>query len=850
MHSVNSYVSEIRLAWRETRPVWRRFLFLAVAVALGVGALTGLKGFSRALEQSITRSSRDLIASDMAVRMNSPVSSDELHVLESLKGRGAEVTRTTETLSMVSAGSNATAVLSDVRAVDPGKYPFYGSVELDPPQPLDKVLTAESTVVSRDLLTRTGASLGEWIQIGAARFRIAAILKSEPDRISFGIDIGPRILISREGLERSELIQFGSRATESFLYRLPSGMDLDEAGETIRDGFDRRVRITDYRDPNPRVSRGLDRTANFLSLLGLLALLVGGLGVSTTMHAYLQQKLDSIAVLKCLGGRTSQIVRVYLFQGLALGILGSAAGIGLGYGVQLLLPRVLKGLVDLNYELELAPGAAMQGFTIGLLVTLLFLLPPLLAVRKIRPIRLFLREMPETRYSMLRRLRKDPLPLVVSVALFMGTGLAASWLAESFRWGFTFLAGLAGCICLIIPFAALVMFILRRLPHIPLLVLRQGLKNLNRPGNHAVSVMVSLGLGVAFVLTVYFIQTSLISQIVRSAPTDFPNVFLVGITDQDRPGIAAFLEHREGLSEFELIPSVSSQLLAVDGSAPRRPGWEREDSEERGRRGREFTLTWRDTLPPDTSIVRGTWWQPPYDEPLVSVEEYAAERFGIEIGSVLDFGISGETVRARVVNIRNTEFPRPGGSNWFILSPGALERFPATCIGTVRVPGREVAGLQSDLFRQFPNVTSIDVGDVLARVQDLLDKISRVVRFMALFAIASGLIILASSVTSTRYRRIRETMLFRILGASRLQLRCIQAVELLTVGSASGLIGGLLAAAAAHFLLGNLLDTEFDFRWVPLLVGVAVSAILTTVTGWLAGLGILKQKPLDVLREN
>ncbi|MEJ2108533.1 MAG: ABC transporter permease [Acidobacteriota bacterium] len=321
-------VFEIRLAWRETRPIWKRFLFLIFAVALGVGALTGLKGFSRALERSMNESSRDLIASDLAARMNSPVSPEELGVLESLVEKGAEQTRTTETLSMVSAGEDSTAILSDVRAVDPRKYPFYGRVELEPPFPLGQALSKGNAVVSRDLLVRTGAATGDQIQIGAAQFRIAAVLKSEPDRISFGIDIGPRILISRDGLDRSELIQFGSRATESFLYRLPPDLDPDEAAAELRDGMDRRIRISDYRNPNPRVSRGLQRTSNFLSLLGLLALLVGGLGISTTMYTYLQQKLDSIAILKCLGGRTNQILRIYVVQGLALGILGSLAGIG------------------------------------------------------------------------------------------------------------------------------------------------------------------------------------------------------------------------------------------------------------------------------------------------------------------------------------------------------------------------------------------------------------------------------------------------------------------------------------------------------------------------------------------
>jgi len=283
-------IFEIRMAWRETRPAFKRFLFLIAAIALGVGSLTGLKGFSQALDRSISRSARDLIAADMVVRLRSLPTDADLSVLESLMNRGAELTRTIETLSMVSSAKVSDPILSDIRAVDPQVYPFYGTVELDPPMPLREALTDNSAVVSRDLLVRSDISTGDRIQIGNNEFRIAAVLKSEPDRIGFGMDLGPRILITRTALDNSGLIQFGSRASESFLYRLPSsGLDLEEARSIISDGIDRGVRITDYRDPNPSVSRGLERTTNFLSLIGLLSLLVGGLCVSTTIHTYLQQ---------------------------------------------------------------------------------------------------------------------------------------------------------------------------------------------------------------------------------------------------------------------------------------------------------------------------------------------------------------------------------------------------------------------------------------------------------------------------------------------------------------------------------------------------------------------------------
>jgi putative ABC transport system permease protein len=839
---------EIRMAWRETRPAIKRFLFLLIAIALGVGALTGLKGFSRALDRSISRSARDLLAADLAVRFSSLPSQKEIAVLESLTQKGAVLTRTTETLSMVSPASDSAPILSSIRAVDPKAYPFYGNVELEPSMPLRKALADDAAVAGRDLLVRFGISVGDRIQIGRSRFRIAAVLKSEPDRIGFGMDLGPRILITRNGLDRSGLIQFGSRASELFLYQLPlRGLNLEEARNAISSGISRRIRITDYRDPNPSVSRGLERTANFLSLIGLLSLLVGGLGVSTTIHTYLQQKLDSIAVLKCLGGQSRQIIRIYLFQGLVLGALGSLLGIGLGYLVQLLLPQLLKGLISLPTHLELAPGAAIQGFVIGLFMTFIFLITPLLAIRKVRPIRIFLREMPETQYSTLRRLRHDPFPLVSSLLLLLGIGLAASWLAESFRWGFAFLFGLAACILILALAARILLFALKRIPPPPSLAIRQGLKNLNRPGNHVSSIMVALGLGVAFILAVYFIQTSLISQIVKSAPADFPNVFLLGITESDKPALTDLLKSQKGIADQALVPMFSSHLLKINGKTIDQLGVEQH---EQRYFQMEFSLTWSASVPPETRIIEGRWWQPPYDTPLISVGENAAQHLKIRTGDILDFDIGGVAVRGRVMNIRDAEFSRPGTSNQFIFSPGSLGDFPASYVGTVRIDPSRIAEFQSSLYRQFPSVTSIDVGQVLTRVQDLLDKVSTVIRFVALFAIVSGVIILAAGVISTRHQRTREVVLLKTLGATRPQISRIQAAEFLIIGSAAGLVGGILAAIAAHYLLGKLLQTEFEFRWLPLLVSVMTTATLSIVTGWLASRGVLSHKPLEILREN
>ncbi len=839
---------EIRMAWREARPAFKRFLFLVAAIALGVGALTGLKGFSRALDRAISVSARELIAADMAVRLNSLPDPKELSVLESLVRKGARWTRVTETISMVSSSKESSPILCDIRAVDPAAYPFYGKVELEPAAALKNTLFDDSVIVSKDFLIRSGISLGDAVQIGTSHFRIAAVLKSEPDRIGIGMDLGPRMLITRAGLNNSGLIQFGSRLTESFLYRFPlSGLGLEEARDMINSGIQRRVRITDYRNPNPSVSRGLERTANFLSLIGLLALLVAGLGVSSTMHTYLQQKLDSIAVLKCIGGRSSQILRIYLAQGLLLGLLGSVAGIGIGYLIQLAFPRLLEGWIHLPPHLEPAHGSAVQGLCIGIFTTALFLIIPLLAIRKVRPARVFLRDMPETRYSAFSRLQRDPVPLIASILLILGVGLAASWLAESLRWGFTFLACLAGCILVLAAAAKLLLVALRRLPRLPSLSIRHGIKNLYRPGNQTTSVLVTLGLGVAFILTVYFIQTSLLSQIVKSAPADFPNVFLLGVTEGDKADLADFLKGQEGIEAQSLIPSFSSRLLRVDGKTADQLDLTPQDQRYFQV---EFTLTWSETIPADTRIVAGRWWQPPYASPMISVGENAAQRLKIRLGSILEFDVGGRKIRGKVVNFRDAEFARPGTSNQFVFSPGSLEDLPASYIGAVRMAPSRVAALQSSLFRQFPNITSIDVGQVLIRIQELLDRISGVIHFIAFFAIASGIILLAAGVVSTRYQRIREIVLLKTLGATRSRIARIQAAEFIILGSAAGLIGGCQAAIAAYFLLGRLLNAEFNLQWAAVIAGIAGTAALSIITGWLANHGVLKHRPLQTLREN
>jgi putative ABC transport system permease protein len=839
---------EIRMALREIRPAWKKFLFMVAAIALGVGALTGIKGFSQALDKAMARSAKDLIASDLAVRFSSAARKEELEVLEGLVRRGAEMTRVTETLSMASSAAAKNPLLSTVRAVDPNAYPYYGTVDLDPPARLKDVLTDGSAVASQELLIRTRTRVGDEIRIGAGAFRIAASLKAEPDRVASGFELGPRILITHRGLDKTGLIQFGSRASESYLFRLPPRLAIAPIREELQARLGRRARISDYLNPNASIARGLERMANFLSLIGLMALLVGGLGVASTIHTYIQQKLDSIAIIKCLGGRSAQILRVYLFQGILLGLAGSLAGVALGYAVQIWFPMLLKGLISLPTELEPAPGAALQGFFIGMTTTLLFLLPPLLAVRKVKPARVFLREMPEEKMPVLEFARLNYPTLAATAALIGGIGLLASWLAESFTRGFAFIAVLAGAILALGAGARLMLHCLKRLPRPRSLILRHGLTNLNRPGSHVTSVLVAMGIGVGFILTVYLIQTSLIPQVTRNAPANYPNLFLLGITEREKDPLWQFLASRPGVRDAgKPIPAIPARLQRMDGKTVDQLSLDKAQKEYFQI---EFVLTWADEQPPEIRIISGQWWTSPIRAPLISIGQHAAEHLKLQVGSRLDFESSGKIISGTVANIRDVDFARPGTNNQFIFSPGALESLPASYVGGIRMDPAASVALQADLFDRFPNVTSIDVGQLLSRIQSILDKIATVIRFVALFAIASGVIILASSVASSRKQRSREAALLKTLGATRRRVAAIHASEFLIIGLTAGLIGSLLASAAANYLLKRVLDSPFSFQWLPILTASVSTALLAIATGWVASRGVLNHKPLEVLREN
>ncbi|MCX7602889.1 MAG: FtsX-like permease family protein [Bryobacteraceae bacterium] len=816
-----------RMAWREARAAAPKFLFVIFGVAAGVGALTGVRGFSAAFHESLKREARTLMAADLLIRQFAEPTEEQERVIAQWEMRGARVSRITETVSMMAAGEGEPPVLVSVKAVDPSTYPWYGRVRLEPDAPLAQALTAETIAVSDDLMLRLNLRPGSPVKLGEAEFRVWGIVRLEPDRMTGSLNVGPRVMVTREGLARTGLLTYGSRASQRLLWKLPpSGVRIEELRESMRRTF-REALITDYRETHPFITRALDRATTFLSLVSMIALIVGALGVAMAIHSHIQQRLDTIAIMKCVGARSAQIMRIYTLQAVLLGLAGGVAGLAVGAGVQFLFPLLLRRYFQLE-SIGWSGSFALEGILAGVLVALLFSVPPLLAIRDVKPALIFRREMPEAKPPLRARVRRK-LPAAGAGALILaGLGAMAAWLASSLKVGAWFAGGLVAALAVLGAVAWILLRALKwALAHAPVrlpLWLRHGVANIYRPGNHAASILVAM-------------------------PKGAPNVFLINITPRELDAMREFLASRRDLEgKPQLVPTVAARLESINGTPldqlPPPPGEER-------RRRRAFTrqVTWMDAMPEDMRILRGAWWKDGRSEALASVDENTARRWGIEPGALLEWSASGRRFQVRVAAIHRFESVRRGASDEFVFTEKALAGLPAQWYATARIPPARVAEFMRDSFRRFPSVTVINAADVVSIVQQVVDQVSLVIRFIAAFAILAGAIILASTVAGTRLRRVRESAVLKTLGARRRTLVSIFSTEFAILGAAAGFLGGALATGFARLLLVRLLDARFDPEWRANLATTLLTMALAVATGWLASLRILSHRPLEVLRE-
>ena len=721
-----------------------------------------------------------------------------------------------------------------------------GNLLCTPDQALGTLLKDDSSVVvTPELLMRLRVAPGDSIRLGGKEYKITGTLVTEPDRLASGFRPGMRVLMSREGLARSGLIQFGSSAAERFLFKLKPGADLSAAKANIK-GALHRVFITDYKDGSPIVGKAIDSTTTFLSLISLIALIVGSLGVAMAMYSHLQQRMDTIAVMKAIGARAPQVIQIYMVQTLWLGLAGGLIGVAIGAIVQKAFPWLIQRVFALLPEVPWDWSFSLQGLSVGVLATLLFTLPPLVAIRNIRPSLVLRRNMSDAALES-RRHWKEKIPgWLGGVCIVAGFYFITVWLSESWQMSVYFMAGLSASILLLAGVAALLLVVLkvivkasqRNLP----LALRHGFANLYRPGNQARSVLVALGIGVMFTLATYLLQHTVLREVRGEGPGRQGNLFLLDIRDSSQVG--ALLKNQPGVqSPLAVVGYVVSRVLEKNGvAAANLPlSAARKDQLQTAR------LTSADSLPEGLKVLKGSWWRLGESNPQLAVSEQDERDFQIRLGDRVSFQVAGRTLLAPVVAVFKREDRSPVRYD-LVFPQAALKNFPVVYYGAVHVDPNKIPQVERAIFEKFPTITVMNLADVLARIQEAVDQVALVIRFLALFAILAGAIILASSIAGTRYRRVREVAVLKTLGATKSRIIGIFSVEFSVLGAIGGLVGGILANLFTRIVCDRFLDTHFEFDWLSLLAVVAGTAVLANLAGWLASARILGQRPLEVLR--
>ncbi|HET9086727.1 MAG TPA: FtsX-like permease family protein [Acidobacteriaceae bacterium] len=858
---MNARMSELawktawKIAWRDLHASLGKFAFVIVAVALGVGSLTGTRSFSVMFQRTLLQQARSLMSADLSARQFHDFTGAQIAKLDELRSQGVQHTQVIETVSMASTSVAPDPLLVSLKVVNPAKYPYYGDVQLASGRKLRQVLTGQTAIVSQEFLLRMRSHLGEVLHLGNSRFRIVDVVRSEPDRISSSFAIGPRVMITENALSATGLVRPGSRASRRMLFRLAPvdhghlAMSVDVLRKRVETILP-EAQVTDFREANPSLVDGLHRATAMLTLVSLVTMVLSAIGVAMAMHAHLQQRLETIAIMKALGARSSHVMRIYFLQTLFLGVAGALLGIGAGSLVARAFPLLLQRLISLPVEARLTLNPVLTGLLTGVLTTLLFTLPPLLEIRDFRPLRILRRNMEQDQKPGIGRIvPRDRVQIAVIVLILLALAGIASTLTASAVVGRWFAGSLLAVLVFLLLASSVAMagvrWLLQQNRAVRSPMLRQGLANLYRPGNQSAAVLTALGVGVMLIMSVYFVQQAIVRDLNDTGSRKIPNIFLVDISLEELPGVQKLLSTLPAVhGALETIPVVSAQIASINGV----PTSQLQLEHYPRRMLRSTSLTWADTLPVGEKVVSGRWWTKNSSAPDLAVTDRTAKLLHLKPGSHLVFHVGDQSIDTKVTAIYHSDGQHVFARSQFVLPSRVLVGQSAIWYGAFHADPARVGDVERTLFAAYPTVTIINVADVLETVRKIVAQIALIIRFLAAFAMLSGGIILASSVTATRFQRVREVAILKSLGALRRQIISMLSVEFLMLGVIAGAAGVLFSLVLSSILLHKL-DAGFHPSSLISIAAMLITAVLASITGWLACWSILQQKPLEVLRE-
>lgn len=831
----------LTMALRDGKASAKKLGLFIASIVLGIAAVVSIQSFGENLKENIQLQSKSLMGADFRIDSNNPPNERVTAIMDSLGGPDA---REISFTSMAAFPKTGAAKLVQVRGIE-GNFPLYGQLETEPAAAAGVYKEQNAALVDATLMLQLGLQTGDSIKVGDTTLPIAGALHSVPGSTAIFSSVAPPVLIPYESIEATGLVQTGSRVGYDFYFAAP-GMNMEQLDDNLGDELDAESADLDtHTSTSERLGRRYENFGKFLNLVAFIALLLGCVGIASAISIYIKGKLRAVAVLKCLGATRKQTFLIYLVQIAVIGFLGGIIGTVLGLFLQQLFPLFLGDLLPVDVQMSFSPQVIIMGLLLGIFMSVLFALYPLMSTLYISPLQA-LRQQSEGREN------SGKAGILVLAGIFLFILLFSYWLLEEWKYSLAFVAGIIITFSILAGIAKLFMKAIKKyFPSSWGFPARQSLLNLFRPQNQTLTLVLAIGVGTFLISTLYFTKDVLLAQATIESQEESPNMILLDVQSEQKDPVVNTI-NSQGLPVLDDIAIVTMRVQSIQGRSVNELRQDTSTSINRWILHHEFRVTYRDSLMASETLQQGEWVSQVEDRELVpiSVSDNFADDAEVEVGDRVTFNVQGVLLNTIVRSIRIVDWSRMQMNFSIVFPKGVLEDAPQFRVLTTKLPNEQSsAALQQELVRKFPNVTIIDLRQVLTVIEGLLEKISWLINFMAFFSILTGIIVLLGAVRTSKYQRIRESVLLRTIGARSQQILKILALEYLYLGVLGALSGILLSLISSQLLAYYLFDTAFIPSWIPFLVLLPGIVILVLVIGLSNSTSVIKSPPLEVLRK-
>jgi len=830
------------MAWRDARHNFSRLFLFVASLVTGIAAVVALDSLNQGLQNDIDKNARELLGADLVINGDKKFDQSVLSLFDSTT---LEQASAADMASMVLFLNNGQSRLIRLIAIA-GPFPFYGSIETLPTDAYAKIKTGNYAMLDESLASQFEVSSGDSIKLGRSVFTVSGVVTKIPGGGGVSTTFTPSVYISLSNLDSTDLVQYGSRVNYKQYFKTNTEAEAEGVVKTIKPKIKKYgYSFETVKSRKEGLGRGFSSIYRFFSLLAFVALILGCIGVASSVHIYAREKRSEVAVLRCVGSSGWQAFNIFFIQIFVLGLIGSVIGAVIGAAIQQILPMLLKGLIPVEVGFSVSWSSVLLGIVIGAVVSVLFSLLPLLSVRFVPPLTVLRSDSDPVKYFSKSK------GLAILLIVLFPVGFAALQ-TKSWATGALFFAGLLVALgCLTLVSMALLYLVRKFFPNGAGFILRHSLSSLFRPNNQTRAMVVTIGLGAFIISVLNIVEQSMLSQVEYTGQENQSNTILFDIQPSQKDGVLKLMEENK-LEVKQVVPIITCRLSEIKGKPASVLATDTTDKIESWAVTREYRVTYRDSLHHAEELIKGELHakKQSKDSVWVTISEGMEENLDVTIGDSLVFDIQGVPVKAFIAGIRKVDWPKDPPNFIFVFPTGVLEQAPQIFVTTTRIDDQQQANrFQHELVMQFSNVSLIDLRLILSTVNKLFDKLGLVIRFLALFSIITGLIVLAGAVVNSKFVRIKENVLLRTVGARTRQITMITLIEYTWLGLFSAISGMILSVGGGWLLTKFFFEITFAADWFELaIIGIGV-VLLTVLIGWFNSREVISTPPLQVLRK-